>query len=85
MKELEKEQSKINRSNKAKINNDNDLYSDEGTHIQGKEKLIQLLDYLIPRPKATDLAKNMSQRLKELLKNAEKQHEQNSSFATSGR
>jgi len=42
MKEIEKEQAKINRSNKSKINNDNELYSDEGTHIQGKEKLIQL-------------------------------------------
>ena len=42
MKTIEKEQAKINRSNKAKINNDNELYSDEGTHIQGKEKLLLL-------------------------------------------
>jgi hypothetical protein len=42
MKELEKEQAKINRNNKNKINSDNDLYSDEGTEINGKEKLIQL-------------------------------------------
>ena len=42
MKTIEKEQNKINRSNKAKINNDNELYSDEGTCIQGKEKLLLL-------------------------------------------
>ena len=42
MKTIEKEQVKINRSNKAKINNDNELYSDEGTCIQGKEKLLLL-------------------------------------------
>jgi len=42
MKELEKEQAKINRNNKTKINSDSDLYSDEGTEIKGKEKLIQL-------------------------------------------
>jgi len=42
MKELEKEQAKINRNNKTKINSDNDLYSDEGTDIKGKEKLLLL-------------------------------------------
>ena len=39
MQQIEKE--KV-RNNKAKINSDSDLYSDEGTEIKGKEKLIQL-------------------------------------------
>jgi hypothetical protein len=42
IKELEKEQAKMNRSNKNKINSDTDLYSDEGTEIKGKEKLLLL-------------------------------------------
>jgi len=39
MQQLEKE--KV-RNNKAKINSDSDLYSDEGTEIKGKDKLILL-------------------------------------------
>ena len=40
MKQIEKDSSKQERTNKIKINSDNDLYSDTPTEIQGKDKLL---------------------------------------------
>ena len=40
IKQIEKESSKQERTNKNKINSDNDLYSDTPTEIQGKDKLL---------------------------------------------
>ena len=40
MKQIEKDSSKQERTNKMKINSDNDLYSDTPTEIQGKDKLL---------------------------------------------
>ena len=40
MKQIEKESIKQERTNKSKINSDSELYSDTGTEIQGKDKLL---------------------------------------------
>jgi hypothetical protein len=40
IKQIEKDSSKQERTNKIKINSDNDLYSDTPTEIQGKDKLL---------------------------------------------
>ena len=40
IKQIEKDTSKQERTNKIKINSDNDLYSDTPTEIQGKDKLL---------------------------------------------
>ncbi len=52
-----------------------------------KEKIIQLLDFLSPRKSRVELAKNMPERLKELLKRAESvsQNGKSSSSALSGK
>ena len=42
MKEAEKERAKQEKVNKAKINNDSELYSENATEPQGKEKLMLL-------------------------------------------